>query len=44
MALPGVARLHNQCCADHLAAIAEKAGRPPQDDPRYATFLAKVLG
>ena len=44
MALPGVARLHNQCCADHVAAIAEKAGRRPQDDPRYAAFLAKALG
>ena len=41
--LPGVARLHYQCCADHVAAIAGKAGRRPEDDPRHAAFLAKTL-
>ena len=42
MALPGVALLHYQCCADHVAAIAVKAGLRPEDDPRYAEFLAKA--
>ncbi len=42
MELPGVARLHFLCCADHVAAIANKAGRRPEDDPRHAGFLAKA--
>lgn len=39
MALPDVARLHALCCADHLRAIAAKAGRDPAKDPRIAMFL-----
>ena len=42
MALPGVARLHYLNCADHVAAIALKAGKQPQDDPRHAAFLAQA--
>jgi Glycosyl transferase family 2 len=41
MALPGVAALHYQCCADHVRLIAEKAGRRAEDDPRYHDYLAK---
>jgi hypothetical protein len=39
MGLAGVARLHALCCADHLRLIAQKAGRPIADDPRYQAFL-----
>lgn len=39
MATPGVARLHALCCADHVAAICAKAGRAPQDDPRWQAFM-----
>ena len=42
LALPGVARLHHLCCADHLAATLRKAGRRPEDDPRHAAFLARA--
>lgn len=42
MALPGVARLHALCCADHLRLIAQKQGRDPSADPRIAGFLAKA--
>ena len=42
MALPDVARLHALCCADHVKAIAEKAGKRAEDDPRYAAFLAQA--
>ena len=42
MALPGVARLHYLCCADHVAAIALKADRKPEGDPRHGQFLAKA--
>lgn len=42
MALPGVARLHHLCCADHLRLIAEKAGRNVGDDPRHAAHLARA--
>lgn len=38
-ALPGVAHLHKLCCADHLRAILEKAGRKAEDDPRLQGFL-----
>jgi hypothetical protein len=44
MALPDVARLHALCCADHVKAICEKAGRRAEDDPRYAAFLAQAEG
>ena len=40
MALPGVRRLHHLCCADHLTAIAQKAGRDPAADPRIRAHLA----
>lgn len=42
LALPGVARLHALCCADHLRLIAEKHGRDPAADPRIAEYLAKA--
>jgi hypothetical protein len=42
MALPGVARLHALCCADHLRLIAEKHGRDPAADPRIADYLARA--
>ena len=42
MALPGVARLHHLCCADHVAAIARSADRQPADDPRHGAFLARA--
>ena len=40
MALPGVARMHYLCCADHVRLIAEKAGRKVRYDKRHAEFLA----
>ncbi|MBE0555412.1 MAG: glycosyltransferase family 2 protein [Rhodobacteraceae bacterium] len=40
--LPGVARLHALCCADHVAAIAARAGRAAQDDPRWHDFNARA--
>ncbi len=40
MALPGVRRLHHLCCADHLSAIALKAGRDPRSDRRIAHHRA----
>jgi len=39
MALPGVARLHHLCCADHLHLIAERAGRDASLDPRRLAHL-----
>ena len=36
LALPDVLRLHHVCCADYVAAIANKRGDDPDDDPRYA--------
>lgn len=42
MALPGVARLHALCCADHLRLIAEKHGRRVEDDLRWHGFLAQA--
>jgi hypothetical protein len=42
MALPGVRRLHHLCCADHLTAIAQKAGRDPGADPRIARHLQQA--
>lgn len=42
MALPGVARLHKLCCADHLRLIAEKHGRAVEDDPRWHAYLAQA--
>ena len=42
MALPDVARLHYLCCADHMAAICAKAGRRPEDEPRWQGFMAQA--
>ena len=42
MTIPGVARLHKLCCADHLRLIAEKHGRQVEDDPRWHAFLAEA--
>lgn len=42
MALPDVARLHALCCADHMAAICTKAGRRPEDEPRWHAFMAQA--
>lgn len=42
MALPGVARLHHLCCADHVRLIAQKAGRSADADPRHAAHLAQA--
>lgn len=42
MAVPGVARLHALCCADHLRLIAEKHGRRIEEDPRWHAFLAQA--
>jgi hypothetical protein len=44
MALPGVAQLHAQCCADHLRLIAEKHGQRVEDDPRWQGFIAQARG
>ena len=42
MALPEVARMHHQCCADHLQAIFAKVGRDAALDPRYVGHLARA--
>lgn len=42
MALPGVARLHALCCADHLRLIAEKHGWQVEEDPRWQGFMARA--
>ncbi len=42
MAMPGVARLHALCCADHLRLIHAKAGTNPATDPRIAAFEAQA--
>jgi hypothetical protein len=42
MALPGVAALHHQCCADYVARLARKEGRDPAADPRHAFHLARA--
>ncbi len=39
MALPGVRRLHHLCCADYVARLADKAGRPAGNDPRYGYHM-----
>ncbi len=39
LALPGVARLHQQCCADYVARLAAKAGRDPRHDPRWQQHM-----
>ncbi|MDP2062279.1 MAG: glycosyltransferase family 2 protein [Phaeovulum sp.] len=40
MALPGLARLHHLCCADHVAALADKIGFSAEADARYRAALA----
>ncbi|MDB5665559.1 MAG: glycosyltransferase family 2 protein, partial [Cypionkella sp.] len=40
--MPDVARLHALSCADHVRAIAEKAGKRVEDDPRYAEFMRRA--
>jgi hypothetical protein len=42
MALPDVARLHALCCADHIQAICEKAGKRAEDDARYQAFMEQA--
>lgn len=42
MAVPDVARLHAQCCADHVKAIVEKAGGRAEDDVRYQEFIKRA--
>ncbi|MDJ0631443.1 MAG: glycosyltransferase family 2 protein [Rhodobacter sp.] len=42
MALPGVARLHHLCCADHVAWLCERSGRDPGADPRRAFHLGRA--
>ncbi|MDB5658957.1 MAG: glycosyltransferase family 2 protein [Cypionkella sp.] len=42
MAMPDVARLHALSCADHVRAIAEKAGKRAEDDPRYVRFMQRA--
>lgn len=44
MALPGVARLHHLCVADHLRLIAGKAGLRAEDDPRHQMALERAAG
>ena len=34
-AIAGAMRLHHLCCADFVAAMAEKRGRDPKADPRW---------
>lgn len=43
LALPGLAALHHQCCADYIARIAAKAGNDPATDPRYQWHLSQVM-
>jgi Glycosyl transferase family 2 len=42
MALPGVALLHHQCCADYVARLCAKTGIAPQADPRWQAHMAHV--
>ena len=42
MALPDVARLHHQCCADYVACICAKTGTAPQGDTRWQTHMAQA--
>ena len=44
MALPGVARLHDLCCADHLRLVAEKAAGRALDDRRHIGGLERAAG
>jgi Glycosyl transferase family 2 len=42
MALPGVARLHHQCCADYVARLCVTSGIAPQADRRWKAHMAHV--
>lgn len=42
MALPGIARLHHQCCADYVARLAAKAGRAAATDARWRHHMARA--
>lgn len=42
MAIPGVARLHHLCCADHVAWLCERSDRDPAADPRRAWHLDRA--
>lgn len=42
MALPGVARLHHLCCADHAAPLAALAGIAPQADARWCWHMGQA--
>jgi hypothetical protein len=42
MALPGVRRLHDLCCADYVAALNRKLGRDPAADPRLRLHLDRA--
>lgn len=44
MALPDVRRLHNLCCADYAARLAERAGKDPDTDRRVRRFLDRAAG
>jgi Glycosyl transferase family 2 len=39
MALPGVARLHHQCCADYVGRLCAKAGKDAAMDPRWQQHM-----
>lgn len=42
MAIPGVLRLHHLCCADYVAAMCEKRGDDPKQDPRWQVHMDKA--
>ncbi len=42
MALPGIARLHHLCCADYVVRLTGKAGRRPEDDPRWHHHMTQA--
>lgn len=42
MALPGVARLHRLCEADHVARLLRARGKDPADDPRWRKRAGKA--
>ena len=42
MALPGVRRLHHLCCADYVARLCAKAGRPVEADARWRHHMREA--
>lgn len=42
MSLRDIARLHHLCCADYVARLMAKAGKPAESDPRYQLHLQKA--